>query len=315
MIPTAGNWTTADRNLFFLAGNNIALSKSPGLDAHGSLLVAVNELTSPKAIARVDEFLDSGVRILLDSGIFSLTNDHKRKHRMTMNAALALAPDKIDGFEDLFNSYRACVEHFGDRLWGYIELDQGGMENKRITRQRLHDLGMNPIPVYHPMNDGWDYFDEIATNYDRMCWGNVVQADQQTRKRFLLTAWDRHRQYPDLWIHFLGFTPNQWFNALFADSCDSSSWLAPVRYAKAFKANAMLKTLSGYDTEFRYVRAADEPDVSRADARALEMSVVSTMFTQRAWRHWLGRVHDELGLDEYPGLMAGEDPATKGATP
>jgi hypothetical protein len=38
---------------------------------------------------------------------------------------------------------------YEERLWGYIELDKGGRENKLRTRTRLHNHGLNPIPVYH----------------------------------------------------------------------------------------------------------------------------------------------------------------------
>jgi hypothetical protein len=60
-----------------------------------------------------------------------------------------------------FAASHGPVEHattYADRLSGYTELDQGGRDHKRRTRTRLHDLGLNPIPVYHPFNDGWDYF-------------------------------------------------------------------------------------------------------------------------------------------------------------
>ena len=62
----------------------------------------------------------------------------------------------------------------------------------------LEQMGLRPIPVYHPFNDGWDYFDYLAERYDRICFGNVVQADRETRKRLVATAWERHRKYPHL---------------------------------------------------------------------------------------------------------------------
>ena len=58
-----------------------------------------------------------------------------------------------------------------------VEVDQGGRENKIKTRARLEKMGLRPIPVYHPLNDGWDYFDYLAENYDRICMGNVVNAE------------------------------------------------------------------------------------------------------------------------------------------
>ena len=96
---------------------------------------------------------------------------------------------------------------YGSRLWGYIELDQGGAVHKRRTRTALEQAGLAPIPVYHPFNDGWDYFDELCARYDRICVGNVVQAPRAIRCRIFATVWERQRAYPDVWIHYLGVTP------------------------------------------------------------------------------------------------------------
>ncbi len=301
MIFTAGTWDREDRNVYFLAGHHSGAH--PLMKAHGFVLVAVNELTNEAAMQRVDRFLDAGCKVLLDSGIFALTNEHKRAHDITMNEALSLAPDEIDGFDELWDAYLGCVARFGDRLWGYIELDQGGKTNKRITRQRLNDLGLRPMPVYHPLNDGWDYFDELAQTHDRICWGNVVQADAYTRKRFLHTMWQRHREYPDLWIHVLGLTPNQWLNAMHVDSADSSTWLTGVRFG-SFKERGMLRSLSDFDDEYKYVIGDTSDHSLTSDRRALAMSVASMSLMQRGWRHWEQRLREEFGLDAYPPLEA-----------
>jgi hypothetical protein len=52
----------------------------------------------------------------------------------------------------------------------------------------LEQMGLRPIPVYHPFNDGWHYFDYLAERYDLVCFDNVVQADRETRKRLVATA-------------------------------------------------------------------------------------------------------------------------------
>jgi len=50
---------------------------------------------------------------------------------------------------NFWDRYLAVNKRLGDKVWGYMELDQGGAKNKRITRAKLHDLGINPIPVWH----------------------------------------------------------------------------------------------------------------------------------------------------------------------
>ena len=319
MNRTGGDWDPADRHVYFCAGNtsNARLAFDSG-SRH--ILVAVNDLKSDAAIAECEALIDRGAHVLVDSGVFWLTNEHKRAHNMTMDAALALAPEEIDGFDWLWGQYIRIVKRLGDKAWGYIELDQGGMVNKRKTRSKLHDLGLNPIPVYHPLNDGWDYFDELAEGYGRLCWGNVVQANAVTRKHFLQTCWERHRAYPDLWVHLLGLTPNQWLLSYPCDSADSSSWLTHVRWAKAHREDSMLRKFSGLDVNYRFIHSAtlaamagmDEEDVDETvdedeakagtpDAyRSMAMSVIGSVAMNRCWRHWQNRVQEELGLPLYP---------------
>lgn len=219
---TQGRWDIAERWVQFAAG---ATPVRPEF-----YLVAVNDLYGDKGDDFIEGLLTQGHRILLDSGIFNLTNDHMRATGCTMDVALSLPPNEIEGFDRLFTRYVELTKRWGDDLWGYIELDQGGAVNKRITRARLHDLGLDPIPVYHPLNDGWDYFDELAQGYSRMCYGNIVQAPPATRLRLLHAMWERHRAYPDLWIHVLGMTPNETCLTFSPDSCDSSTWLSGLRW-------------------------------------------------------------------------------------
>lgn len=295
--PSGGTWDPDERHIYFLAAG---LSRQQWASVHhGYVLLAVNDLQSDEQLDTLEWMLDSGVKVLLDSGVFWLTNEHKRKHGISMDQALALAPEEIDGWDWLWGRYLQIVTRFGDRVWGYIELDQGGMVNKRKTRAKLRDLGLHPMPVYHPLNDGWDYFDELAAETDRICWGNVVQADRFTRQRFLQTAWERHRQYPDLWIHFLGLTPNPALAVFPVDSADSSTWLNVVRW-DGYTERAMLKPLSKMDPHYKYVIGETGMESMVSDKRALAMSALGMHALQRGWRHWQDRMETELGLPLYP---------------
>ena len=244
MKRTGGSWDPTQRHLFFTAGVN---TSADGMDSDTmgnryipprANLFSVNELAAVNGNVNrtgagwvsLMKSIDVGCPTFLDSGIFFLTNVHKRTHGTTMDEALALAPEEIDNFDWLFDTYVEVCAELGDVLWGYNELDQGGRENKIRTRQRLEGLGLAPIPVYHPLNDGWDYFDDLASEYDRMCYGNLVQAGNHIRQRLLATAYERHTAYPDLFIHFLGLTPNELQMSLPFDSADSSAWAAPFRF-------------------------------------------------------------------------------------
>jgi hypothetical protein len=243
MKKTDGKWDKDDRCKYFFAGGGN--DQKPTVPEYPTLF-AVNEFAAVgrplgrkgRPWEKFMESLDAGVDTFLDSGIFFLTNQHKRAHDVSMDDALALAPEEIDNFNWLFDVYCEICSEFGDRLWGYNELDQGGRENKRRVRATLEAEGLNPIPVYHPLNDGWDYFDELAQGYDRMCFGNLVQADAHTRRRLFATAYERHADYPDLFIHFLGITPNEMQMGLPWDSADSSSWLAMWNWPSSMKVGA-----------------------------------------------------------------------------
>jgi hypothetical protein len=240
MKRTAGRWRAEAWPTYFVSANMETLRWAVPFCPH--VLVAVNELLGPRRDAftsELQEWVDGGSSVLLDSGVYWLATQHAEAHRLTMDQALSTAPADVDGFDDLFSAYVSLAESIGERLWGYIEIDQGGRENKIKTRAKLEAMGLRPMPVYHPINDGWDYFDELAANYDRICFGNIVNADQATRLRLIATAWERRRKFPHLWIHLLGMTPSHVTNAYPMNSCDSSTWIMAVRWGPPHTTVAM----------------------------------------------------------------------------
>lgn len=191
-----------------------------------------------------------------------------------------------------------------DDCWGYIEIDQGGRDHKIKTRALLEAEGLRPIPVYHPLNDGWDYFDELAQRYDRICVGNLVQAEPESRKRMLATIWERRRRYPDLWVHLLGYTPNALLNAFPVNSCDSSTWLSAVRWPDAFAVRAALRTVSRLDGRYAYDYELAR-DVPGGNGHAKQMGAYEAAFLTRTWRALLDE-YRRHGCD--PGLYLTPDP-------
>ena len=289
IIQTDGSWDYKGRNQYFLAtdkkrSNHLLEAKL----IHPYLLVAVNEIDEGMQVS-MEGLRSLGVNWFIDSGIFNLTNEHKRKHDISMDEALSLAPDEIDGFDELFEKYVALLEVWKDKAWGYIELDQGGRENKIKTRKRLEDMGFKPIPVYHPLNDGWDYFDYLAERYDRICFGNIVQAPPPVRKRLLATAFERKQKYPHLWIHILGYTPNETMNAYPIDSADSSSWLSVVRWS-GYSPRSALKSFGDMGEEFQY-RLGETEFYSKAVA----MSAFGSHCNIQSWQYHI-QAQKEMGL-------------------
>lgn len=287
-----GAFDPTERNIFFSAGG---FSRAAALPEY--FLVAVNDLPRRGYETVLDQHIEAGHKIFLDSGVFNLTNEHKRATGCTMDEALALPPDQINGFDNLFEQYVNIVQRYGNELWGYIELDQGGVTHKRRIRARLEDLGISPVPVYHPIVDGWDYFDELAESYDRLCFGNIVQANMATRVRLLHTMWERHRHHPDLWIHILGMTASEWALTVPPNSCDSSTWVNGLRYPKVDMGYSNLKRIGFLGGEFLYVQGDNR---SQNSIQAQEIYRDEMESANAQWHEAVIRVEDMFGAVRYP---------------
>lgn len=255
MKRTGGKWDPSDTGVYFIASPVDTIETT--IDSTESILIAVNELAD-EDMPVLEDAIARGKRLFIDSGIFWLTNSYARANGISMDQALAMAPSEFPDFPRLLDKYRRLIDRIGSQSWGYIEMDQGGLVNKRKTRAMLEDMGLRPIPVYHPLVDGWDYFDELAEQYDRICFANLVQADKPTRIRLMATCYERRRKYPHLWIHLLGVTPNELFNAIATQSSDSSTWLRPVRWTEGHAVQSSLKRFGYLPDTFRYKLGADK---------------------------------------------------------
>lgn len=291
MMKTGGTWDRKDWPTYFVAASFSALEAA--MTMHRFLLVAVNEMTDKDA-GGVERMAETGKSVLIDSGVYWLSTQHAKAHSVSMDEALSLAPTEIDGFDELFNRYVELVKKLGHLAWGYIEIDQGGRENKIKTRKKLERMGLRPMPVYHPLNDGWDYFDFLAERYDRICFGNVVNADIATRKRLVATAWERRRKYPYLWIHLLGMTPSEITTAFPSNSCDSSTWIAGVRWGVHSSSIAHQRTR--LEDGFIYKRGEDM-ESEKGHAKAWRMCGYDAHITRRTMQQIAAEQRDELGAD------------------
>lgn len=297
ILKTGGpQFDAQEGNLYFLA-SSVHRQENGAVRTHRYLLVAVNEIGGDKDLELITSWAKSGTKLFLDSGVFNLATRWARAKGISMDEALSTPPDQVEGFADLFRKYIRVVQTLEPMLWGYIEIDQGGKDNKIKTRARLEALGLRPIPVYHPFNDGWEYFDELANQYDRICCGNVVQANDATRLRLLATMWQRRRSYPHLWIHMLGMTPNERLNAYPINSCDSSTWLAPVRWPDADRERAALKVIGAMPRDYAYVPGSGAQSET-GDYKAVTLAAYKAALNMRNQRN-LVEAYQCLGCDPY----------------
>lgn len=273
-----GAFDPTDKHIYFIASNPGTFTYLRNED-NFYRLIAVNELLGDLKSGFFEEMMSRPGVTFLDSGVFNLAAEHSRRTGCSHDEALKTPPEKIEGFGELYERYVELVTTYEDQLWGYVEIDIGGTEQKRKTRAGLEALGLSPIPVYHPLNDGWDYFDELASQYNRICVGNIVQASRYVRLRILATIWERKKKYPHLWVHLLGMTPNEWAHAYPMESMDSSAWLASVRWPSAWRERAALRPVSGFSEKYVYI-------LGNMDtwAQALRCVAVQAALNQQNWR-------------------------------
>ena len=289
MKKTGGNFDPKDKHIYFLASNHSTLKHV--VDQAKYMLIAVNELKSQSALDHLEKFLDKGIKVFLDSGVYSVAMEHAKKNNLSHNEALRVPLHELEKFPWLYDLYCQIVERFGDRLWGYIEIDLGGKEQKRETRKGLEQKGLRPIPVYHPLNDGWDYFDELAEQYDRIAVGNIVYASSAMRLRIMSMIWQRKQSYPHLWTHLLGFHLHEHLNAYPAESVDSSSWLAAIRWGRQAE-SAMLSGIGLLPRSLLY-KMGEEGSYQKGE----KLWAYAIAMNQKNWRNHI-KAATEAGL--YP---------------
>lgn len=315
-VATQGTWDPEKRGLYFMAGNG-----SWGISTENALstgrfhreacnLFAVNEFAAigqplnrnHKQFLQFQASLDKGCPTLLDSGIFYLANAHARQHNISQQQAFSMPPSEVDNFDWLWDIYMSVVDEFGDELWGYVELDLGGTANKRATRVKLEAAGLRPIPVWHPLNDDDGYFHELAGRYDRICFSNTAQPTRWTMKRMLTTLTELHRQYPDLYVHILGLTPNDIQAGLPFDSADSSSWLGFVRWPQGWHLRALGARGLPADSKVYPPVGSQVADEDREELMiaGVNMCAGELLSTTRSLQHWWSEMSSTFQLDRYP---------------
>jgi hypothetical protein len=291
---------------FFIAGMNIR--NAAGF--HPWTLMAVNDVMTESGLSELRERTGlPSAKLLLDSGIFWLSTRHAERAGLTFYEALAVPPADIPGWDKLFARYVEVVRDFEPALWGYVEPDQGGPDGKRATRLALEAEGLRPIPVYHPLTDGWDYFDELLDGYDRIAIGNVVMSDRDTRRRILTMIWERRRRHRrPVWIHALGYTPNPLLNAYPVNSTDSSSHLYSLRFgASMCMGRAMLAQFGTLEDEgFSYdLELYQDPDRGLPKKTAL-LAWIARSEVEQWRRQWADLERVIPDVHPWPAPAAGE---------
>ena len=202
------------------------------INEHDNFLLPVEGIDSPAELIEIIENKSGKIRpnILMDSGVFSLVSYYARLNNLSINDCFSLDISKFSGYDALFSKYLSLIDALRDYLWGYIEIDIGDAERKTKTRQELENSGYKPIPVWHALNDDFDYLEFLCQNYKCIAIGNLSQSSNDLRMKIIYAVSLVKRQYPDVWFHALGISPTKILFAYPFDSSDSSSYLAHIKY-------------------------------------------------------------------------------------
>jgi len=215
--------------------------------------------------------------VFLDSGVFGMAMEYAKKYNISHNVALTTPLDAIPTWPAFRDRYIAMMRHVQDSVWGYVELDLGGTQQKIQTRTWLESIGLKPIPVWHPLNDGLDYGKFLMTTYDRICVGNVVKSDAQTRKVILQAM--TLAKTEGVWVHALGLGPMDFVTAYNVDSIDSTTWMTSMMYSRAFVYGLM----NAFTREGRYYET-DVSGINRVTAFSMLERQAASM--EKNWRNY-----------------------------
>jgi hypothetical protein len=293
MIQTGGGRFDPDEPFaFFMAMANADVATHPWL------LMALNDVLNDSGVDALRARLDlPGSRVFLDSGVFWLASTYAKANNIDLADAFQIEPETMPGFDRLVTAYVDLVRQAESKLWGYVELDQGGVENKRRLRAMLEGEGLRPIPVFHPLSDPPEYFDELLESYDRVCIGNLAMAAPEARRSILAWAWERRRRHAaPVWVHALGVTPAPLLNAYPVNSTDSSKCMGRAMLARcgALEYGVM-------------ARAEDPADEAATRERVVKFMSWVARTDVEAWRRqWADLARVLPGVSPWPAAGAVE---------
>lgn len=274
---TDGNWTMADSPAYFAA---VVSAHFPAVsEVNQYLLVTAPDIEGTGKVDTCETYCRNGGRLMVDSGIFGIAMAAAERRGVSHNEGLNTPPDQIEGWQEFVASWSRCIDRLRHLCWGYVEIDLGGTEQKRRTRAMLEEQGYRPIPVVHPLTDGWDYFEELASTYDRLCIGNLVKSDHATRIELLRGVAERRRGRRVQWIHALGVTPSPQWLGVRTESCDSTAHGSHLRWAQPMLDTSCFGQHSIERMPYRRATGAEDVDRMRRhlyfEAEQLRRSVQS----------------------------------------
>ncbi len=186
---------------------------------------------------RMDRLLDlaaeHNVKVMMDCGAFTLAASIAQDRSITTHEVFAMTDAEMGApFVELCQTYKAALERWQDRLWGYIEVDMGSRPAREARRAQFIAEGFAPIPVHRYASDSWDELEDLASRHDRIAAGGMVKATPKDRALILCETARRLKNHPHCSLHSLGMTWTAGIAPYDFGSCDSTTWLNLTKYGE-----------------------------------------------------------------------------------
>lgn len=233
---TGGRWNPEGAFRFFCSIPLRAQCPQTCFRVSRSHLFTPDRMSSGAGLRSIVEGVKAGEStMLIDSGVFGIANAAAKATGRPIDQCFGMPYRSLVGWEAHWKRWTKVLSQLKDDCWGYVEIDLGGVEGKRETRAWMEEQGFAPIPVFHALADPWEYFEELASTYDRIAIGNLVHASDTLRFRILRRVAEARTGLPVRWIHALGMAPYPSFLSAPTESCDASSPSAPLIYCLPMK--------------------------------------------------------------------------------
>ncbi len=156
-----------------------------------------------------------GLRVLLDSGAFSLHRARQRGKEVR---------------DILLEDYCQFIREHEDILEGYFVLDVvGDPHQTRKNLQRMEEMGLSPLPVFHLGSPYSELQEMVDAGYPVIGLGGTVNAPHFEKIAFLETVFNN---FPGQCFHGLGISDYRLLARFEFFSCDSRTWLAGRTYRR-----------------------------------------------------------------------------------
>ena len=189
-------------------------------------------------------YSDKGIRMYLDSGLFTLMKRVKRAKKVSACSACegqdethSLDCVRVAAYKALAKDYCTYLETYGD-IWDHaVELDADrilGSRYTQVTREILTGVvGDKLLPVWH-IAAGMSAWEDMISKYPYVCigaggWG---AGTFDSPRKFLYRSLVDTAHAKGVLVHGLGSTKISSFRDVGWDTADSTTWISVNRFGK-----------------------------------------------------------------------------------